>query len=74
MAKKTNKTKRYVVTVKGNPDFCGKGAGGVQFANGKAVNVTARMAAWFKEHEGYVVEEIEEADAPDTPDAGENAD
>lgn len=53
------KEKKYIVTVKNNPEFCGKGAGGVQFANGKAENVTERMAAWFKEHPGYDVKEIE---------------
>lgn len=60
MAAKTNKAanaagKTYVVKVKNNPNFVGKGAGGVQFANGKAENVSARMAAWFKEHPGYEV-------------------
>lgn len=61
MAKNTVKT--YKVEVKGNPEFCGKGAGGVQFANGTAVGVSERMANWFKEHEGYTVtaEKAEEA-------------
>ena len=53
--KKTQKT--YIVTVKNNPKFCGIGAGGIQFANGKAVDVSERMATWFKEHAGYKVEE-----------------
>lgn len=55
-AKKT--AKLYTVTVKNNPAFCGKGAGGVQFANGKAENVSERMANWFKEHKGYEVTEV----------------
>ena len=55
------KVKTYTVKVQGNPDFCGKGAGGVQFANGTAVNVSERMANWFKEHKGYDVEEEAEA-------------
>lgn len=51
--------KTYTVTVKNNKAFCGKGAGGVQFANGKAENVSERMANWFKEHSGYDVKENE---------------
>lgn len=78
MAKKAKKEKKYIVTVKNNPEFCGKGAGGVQFANGKAENVTARMAAWFKEHRGYDVKEVEvevedEADTEADTEAGEGA-
>lgn len=44
------------VKVKDNPDFCGIGAGGVQFANGQAVIHSERMAQWFMEHAGYEVE------------------
>lgn len=58
--KEENKTKSYVVTVKNNPQFCGIGAGGVQFANGKAENVSERMAEWFREHDGYEVKEMAE--------------
>ena len=47
---------KYIVTVKNNPQFCGKGAGGVQFANGKAEIDSDRMANWFKNHPGYIVE------------------
>ena len=50
--------KLYTVTVKNNSAFCGKGAGGIQFANGKAENVSERMAQWFKEHSGYNVTEM----------------
>ena len=46
---------KYIVTVKNNPSFCGKGAGGVQFANGKAEVDSDRMAEWFKTHPGYEV-------------------
>ena len=46
---------KYIVTVKNNPEFCGKGAGGVQFANGKAEINSDRMANWFKAHPGYDV-------------------
>lgn len=59
--KKTAKT--YIVKVKNNENFCGKGAGGVQFANGKAENVSERMANWFKEHPGYEVTEMKETPA-----------
>ncbi len=52
---KTNKT--YIVKVKNNPNFCGIGAGGVQFANGEATVTSERMAVWFKEHSGYEVTE-----------------
>ena len=58
--KKENKT--YTVKVKNNPGFCGKGAGGVQFANGKAENVSERMARWFREHKGYEVAETKTAE------------
>jgi hypothetical protein len=61
---------KYIVTVKNNPNFCGKGAGGVQFANGKAEINSDRMANWFKTHSGYIVESGE---APDTL-AGMNKD
>ncbi|MBR5004939.1 MAG: hypothetical protein IKY14_05730 [Erysipelotrichaceae bacterium] len=55
--------KTYIVKVKNNETFCGKGAGGVQFANGKAENVSERMARWFKEHQGYEVTEVKETPA-----------
>lgn len=49
----------YIVEVENNPGYCGIGAGGVQFANGKALIESARMAEWFKEHKGYKVTEQE---------------
>ncbi len=45
----------WIVKVKNNPDFCGIGAGGIQFANGQAKITSPRMAEWFKEHDGYEV-------------------
>lgn len=45
----------WVVKVKDNPNYCGIGAGGIQFANGEAVVTSGRMAEWFREHEGYEV-------------------
>lgn len=53
--------KTYIITVNNNPDFCGVGAGGVQFANGTARTTRERLAAWFKERGGaYTVEEATE--------------
>lgn len=56
-AVKENKKKAYVITVVGNSSYCGIGAGGVQFANGKAHITSDRMADWFREHDGYTVTE-----------------
>ncbi len=47
---------RWTVKVKNNPDFCGIGAGRVQFAKGRAEITSGRMAEWFREHEGYEVD------------------
>ena len=47
----------WLVTVENNPNYCGIGAGSVQFANGQAVIQSERMARWFREHEGYKVTE-----------------
>ena len=55
VAKTENKT--YIVTVENNPNYCGEGAGGAQFAQGKATITSERLANWFKEHKGYKVEE-----------------
>lgn len=70
MAKKSAKNVvGYEITIPGNPDFCGVDAGGVQFAYGKAQIEGGRMVEWFREHEGYDVEEIaaeaEKADGGD---------
>lgn len=54
---KTSKESVFVIEVKNNPTFCGVGAGGVQFANGKAEIISKRMADWFREHDGYTVTE-----------------
>ena len=56
-AEKTAKEKNpsWLVKVKNNPDFCGIGAGGVQFADGQATVTSERMADWFTEHDGYEV-------------------
>ena len=57
--KKTEKT--FIVSVKNNPNFCGIGAGGAQFAQGKATVTNERLAAWFRSHDGYTVTEVKEA-------------
>lgn len=65
--KKAKTVTGYEIKVKDNPEFCGVGAGGVQFAYGKAQITGGRMVDWFREHEGYEVTEImaeEEAAAP----------
>lgn len=55
MAAKKNDNKIFIVEVKNNPNFCGIGAGGAQFAQGKARVTSERLANWFKEHDGYTV-------------------
>lgn len=54
---KAEKEKEYVIKVKNNSQYCGIGAGGIQFANGQAVTRSGRMASWFREHDGYEVSE-----------------
>ena len=39
-------------------NYCGIGAGGVQFANGKAEVYEGVVLNWFKEH-GYTIEPVE---------------
>lgn len=56
------KPKTYIVTVEKNPNYCGEGAGGAQFAQGKATITSERLAKWFKEHDGYKVEEVKAAE------------
>lgn len=51
--------KKYIIEVTSNPSFCGIDAGGVQFANGKAIIGEGILVNWFKEHEGYTVTEAE---------------
>lgn len=67
MAAKKKTPIRYLIEVNGKPECCEIGAGGVQFAYGKAEITSERMAAWFKAHQGYTVTEIyeEEADKAD---------
>lgn len=60
MAKKT--VKEYIVSVDNNPNFCGEGAGGAQFAHGKATITSERMVNWFKAHKGYTVTEAKAED------------
>ena len=62
MAAKKKTVTGYEIKVKGNTTFCGIGAGGVQFAYGKAQITDGRMVEWFREHDGYEVVEITTAD------------
>lgn len=55
------KNKTYIVSVDNNPTYCGEGAGGAQFAHGKATITNDRLAKWFKAHKGYTVTEAKEA-------------
>ena len=59
-AKKNDKERSWIIKVEKNPDYCGVGAGGTQFANGRAVTTSKRMAEWFREHKGYTVTELAE--------------
>lgn len=64
---KAKAAKTYIVTVKNNPTFCGVGAGGAQFARGKAHIVSERLANWYREHSGYEVEEVKAEEPAATP-------
>ena len=55
---KTAAAKYYVVKVKNNPNYCGEGAGGAQFAHGEAKITDEHLANWFREHDGYTVEAV----------------
>lgn len=55
------KVNTYIVSVE-NKEYCGVGAGGAQFAHGEATIDNERLANWFKEHKGYTVKEVKEAD------------
>ena len=59
MAKNT--VKKFIVEVEKNPNYCGEGAGGAQFAHGKATIDNERLANWFEAHKGYKVTEVKEA-------------
>lgn len=65
------KEKKYTITVTENPEFCGIGAAGIQFAHGKAETASERAAAWHREHRGYAVEEIGTAASKEAGKAGE---
>jgi len=63
--------KTYVVKTTNIPNYTGIDAGNVAFANGEAVISDDRMADWFREHEGYSVEEV--AAEPKTRSAAKKA-
>ena len=61
MAKKTNGTKakelkKYIVSTPVK-NYCGIGAGGIQFAYGKAEVCEGTVLEWYREH-GYGIEEV----------------
>lgn len=53
--------KKWTVKVNNNPNYCGEGAGGAQFAHGEATITNPRLAEWYKAHDGYTVTEVKEA-------------
>ena len=54
-SKKTEDVKTYLVKTK-DPNYCGIGAGGVQFAYGQAEVNEGWVLEWYREH-GYDIEE-----------------
>ena len=60
VAEPAKKVKKYKITVTTNPGFCGVDAGGVQFAHGAAIINEGTMVEWFREHDGYSVDEVKE--------------
>ncbi len=52
--------KKYKIKVKNNPNYCGIGAGSIQFAYGESIVNEGNLVNWYKEHDGYEVEEVEE--------------
>ncbi len=52
MSNKNKATQKWIITI-GN-GACGTGAGGLQFANGKAECFDGRIANWY-ENRGYTV-------------------
>lgn len=63
--------KAYLVTVQ-NKQYCGVDAGGVQFANGKAMVPEGRILDWFRDTEGYEVEELKDEDEDSKKEDGED--
>ena len=57
-APKKEKVCTFEITITTGNDFCGIGAGGVQFANGKGITHSQRLANWYREHDGYEVADI----------------
>lgn len=55
--------KKYIVETPVK-DFCGVGAGGIQFAYGKATVYKGHVLDWYRKH-GYKVTEIKEIKEPE---------
>ena len=54
---------KWTIKIDTNPNYCGEGAGGAQFAHGQATITDARLADWFRSHKGYTVTKVEEPKA-----------
>ena len=52
------KAGKWAIENKARPEFCGKGACGVYFVDGRAETSDARAAAWYQGREAYEVTEI----------------
>lgn len=48
---------KYIIEVEKDKTYCGIGAAGVQFANGKGETTDPSVASWYKSHKGYTVKE-----------------
>ena len=74
MAKRNNnqvkEPKKYIVTTPVK-NYCGIGAGGIQFAYGKAEVCEGTVLEWYREHD-YGVEEINNEDTNTNGDGGAN--
>lgn len=47
----TLESQAWVIEIPGNPGYCGVGAYGIAFANGKAETDNPAAAAWFEAHQ-----------------------
>ena len=52
------KAAKWQIENLGKPEFCGRGACGVYFVNGKAVTEDSRACAWYQGRPAYRVTEI----------------
>ncbi len=69
---KAKDLKKYIVTTPVK-NYCGIGAGGIQFAYGKAEVCEGTVLEWYREH-GYGIEEVGADNADGGNADGANAD